>query len=270
MLGFSLTRGGNETVSFLIGLISGIFGGLVGLGGGTVMVPLISRFHRLAQQRIHGTSLVAVVSAGLSGAAAYAVNGTVDYRAALILAVSASLMARVGARYCVSLPGWKLRRYFGFFLVIMSLLLIGKPFFGGISANPLTGWEKDLSLVVIGLATGFLAGLLGIGGGAFTVLAMVFIVGMNQYIAQGCTLLALVPAGTVGAYTHWRHGNIVLSILPGLIGGIILGAFTGGMFANLLPENSLRIIFATVLLWLGIGMIRRSRQAEEEVCNLEE
>jgi uncharacterized membrane protein YfcA len=270
VLGFSLPSGGIGTVSLLIGLISGIFGGLVGLGGGTIMVPLISRFLRLAQQSVHGTSLVAVVFAGLSGAAAYAVNGTVDYRAALILAVTASLMARVGARYCVRLPSWKLRRYFGFFLIIMSLLLIGKPFFGGLSANPLGGWEKDLSLVVIGLATGFLAGLLGIGGGAFTVLAMVFVAGMNQYIAQGCTLLALVPAGTVGAYTHWRHGNVVLSILPGLICGIILGAFAGGMFANVLPENILRIIFATVLVWLGIEMIRRSQPSDAEVCDLDE
>jgi hypothetical protein len=270
VIGFSLPSGGNEPVSFLIGLISGIFGGLVGLGGGTIMVPLISRFFRLAQQSVHGTSLVAVVFAGLSGAAAYAVNGSVDYRAALILAVTASLMARVGARYCVRLPGWKLRRYFGFFLIIMSLLLIGKPFFGTMSAHPLTGWEKDLSLAVIGLATGFIAGLLGIGGGAFTVLAMVFIVGTNQYIAQGCSLLALVPAGAVGAYTHWRHGNIVLSILPGLIGGIILGAFTGGMFANILPENILRILFGAVLVGLGIEMIRRSQPSDAEVCDLEE
>lgn len=257
-------------MSFLIGLISGIFGGLVGLGGGVVMVPLISRFIGLAQQSIHGTSLVAVVFAGLSGAAAYAVNGTVDYRAALILAVTASLMARVGARYCIRLPGWKLRRYFGFFLIIMSLLLIGKPYLGGMSAHPLTGWEKDLSLAVIGLTTGFIAGLLGIGGGAFTVLAMVFIVGTNQYIAQGCSLLALVPAGAVGAYTHWRHKNIATHILPGLVGGIIVGAFVGGYFANILPENILRIFFATVLAWLAIEMIRQSQPSDAELCDLEE
>jgi uncharacterized membrane protein YfcA len=270
VLGFSLPSGGIEAVSFLIGLISGIFGGLVGLGGGIVMVPLLSRFLSIAQQKIHGTSLVAVVFAGLSGAAAYAVNGTVDYRAALILAVTASLMARVGARYCVRLPGWKLRRYFGFFLIVMSLLLFGKPFFGSMAAHPLTGWEKDLSLVVIGLATGFLAGLLGIGGGAFTVLAILFIVGMNQYTAQGCSLLALVPVGGVGAYTHWRHGNIVFSILPGLIGGIILGAFMGGTFANLLPENILRILFAVVLMWLGIEMIRRGQPSDPELFDMKE
>jgi uncharacterized membrane protein YfcA len=267
---FFFAKRRKETVSFLIGLISGIFGGLVGLGGGVVMVPLLSRLLRLSQQSIHGTSLVAVVFAGLSGAAAYAFNGTVDYRAALILAVTASLMAREGARCCVRLPGWKLRRYFGFFLIILSLLLIAKPFFGSMSAHPLTGWEKDLSLVVIGLATGFLAGLLGTGGGAFTVLAILLVVGMNQYTAQGCSLLALVPAGAVGAYTHWRHGNIALSILPGLIGGIILGAFTGGLFANLMPEHILRIFFATVLVGLGIGMIRRSQSTDAETCDLEE
>ena len=215
-------------MSFLIGLISGIFGGLVGLGGGVVMVPLISRFLRLSQQSIHGTSLVAVVFAGLSGAAAYAVNGTVDYRAALILAVTASLMARVGARYCIRLPGWKLRRYFGFFLIILSLLLVAKPFFGSMSAHPLTGWEKDLSLVVIGLTTGFLAGLLGIGGGAFTVLAILLVVGMNQYTAQGCSLLALVPAGAVGAYTHWRHGNIATLFCPASLAGLSSGLSRGG------------------------------------------
>jgi hypothetical protein len=270
VLFFSLPSGGDETLSFLIGLISGIFGGLVGVGGAVVMVPLISRFLRLSQQSIHGTSLVAVVFAGLSGAAAYAVNGTVDYRAALILAVTASLMARVGARYCVRLPGWKLRRYFGFFLIIMSLLLIGKPFFGTMSAHPLSGWEKDLSLAVIGLATGFIAGLLGIGGGAFTVLAMVFIVGTSQYIAQGCSLLALVPAGAVGAYTHWRHKNIAARILPGLVGGIIVGAFVGGIFANILPENILRIFFATVLALLAIEMIRQSQPLDAELCDLEQ
>ena len=247
-------------MGFLIGLGTGIFGGLVGIGGGVIMVPLMSRFLRIPQPSIHGTSLVAVVFSGLSGASAYALNGTVDYRATFILAITASLMARVGARYCATLPGWKLRRFFGIFLICLSILLIGKPLIGSISAQPFSGWEKDLSLAAIGLTTGFLAGLLGIGGGAFMVLGLVLVTGMNQFIAQGCSLLAVVPAGAVGAYTHWGHENIVVSILPGLIGGIVIGAFAGGMFANLLPEDILRSLFAVVLVWLGIDMIRRSRQ----------
>lgn len=257
-------------MSFLIGLVTGIFGGLVGIGGGVVMVPIMGRLFRVPQSSIHGTSLVAVVFSGLSGAFAYALNGTVDYFAALILAVTASLTARVGARYCCILPGWKLRRFFGFFLIALSLLLIGKPYIGWLTVHSLAGWEKGLALSVIGLATGFIAGLLGIGGGAFTVLGLVLVAGLDQYTAQGCTLLALVPAGIVGAFTYWRHGNVVVSILPGLIGGIVLGAFGGGMFANLLPESQLKVLFAFVLFVLGVEMIRRSRQADAETCALED
>ena len=100
-------------MSFLIGLIAGLFGGLVGLGGGVVMIPLMTRLLGIPQASAHGTSLAVVVFAGLSGAWAYAIEGAVDFSAALILAVTASLTARLGARYCASLPEWKLKRYFG-------------------------------------------------------------------------------------------------------------------------------------------------------------
>lgn len=58
--------------------------------------------------------------------------------------------------------------------------------------------------------------------------------------------------------------------LVGLGGGIVLGAFMGGTFANLLPENILRILFAAVLVWLGIEMIRRGQPSDPEPCDLEE
>ena len=83
-------------MSFLIGLISGIFGGLVGLGGGVIMIPLMTRLLGISQASAHGTSLAIVIFAGLSGACAYALEGTVDFTAALILAVTASFTARVG------------------------------------------------------------------------------------------------------------------------------------------------------------------------------
>lgn len=243
---------------FFIGLISGIFGGLVGLGGAGIMIPLMTRLAGLTQHQVHGTSLVAVVFAGVSGGMAYAQKGFVDWRAVLILAVAASVTARFGARYCVSLPGWKLRKFFGIFLIVVSALLFGKPLLDALTFSPLTGLWKDLSLVVIGLATGFIAGLLGIGGGVLMVPAMVLITGMTQHIAQGSSLFCLMAAGTVGAYTHWRKGNVVLRILLGLVSGIVLGAYLGGSVANFLPEEVLRTLFAVVLILLGVDLIRKS------------
>lgn len=246
-------------MSFFIGLISGLFGGLIGLSGGVILVPLMVRVLSLAQHRVHGTSLIAVVCSGLSGAVAYAVNGSVEMSSALILAIGASLTARLGVRCCTALPEWKLMRYFGFFLILTSFLLAGKPFFGVMTTDPLTGLPKGIALMAIGLVTGFLSGMLGIGGGVVMVPAMVLVVGMSQHIAQGCSLICLIPAGAIGAYSHFRRGNIVTGVLPGLVAGIMVGAYLGGTFANFLSEYFLGAVFAVVLVFLGVDLIRQGK-----------
>jgi len=254
-------------MSFLIGLISGIFGGLVGLGGGVIMIPLMTRLLGIPQAKAHGTSLAIVIFAGLSGACAYAMEGTVDLTAALILAVTASLTARAGARYCAVLPAWKLKRYFGCVLLAAAALLVAKPHLGAMAVMSLTGWPAVAALAATGLATGFIAGLMGIGGGAFMIAGMVLFVGMNQHIAQGSSLLSMVPAAAVGSWTHWRQGNVVTRILPGLAVGVILGAFLGGIAANHLPEQTLRVIFAVVLTWLGVDLIRKSSRLDNDTAS---
>lgn len=254
-------------MSFLIGLIAGIFGGLVGLGGGVVMIPLMTRFMAVAQARAHGTSLAVVAVAGLSGAFAYALEGTVDYGAALILAVTASFTARMGAHYCSVLPEWKLKRHFGCILVAAAFFVAGKPYLEFLAIFSPTGLAAAAALAATGLVTGFIAGLLGIGGGAFLISGMVIFVGMSQHIAQGSSLLSMVPAAAVGAWAHWRRGNVEAAILPGLASGILIGAFLGGVVANYLPEQTLRIIFAIVLTWLGVDLIRKSRGPKKnEFC----
>ena len=60
------------SMSFLIGLAAGVFGGLMGLGGGAVMIPMMVGWMKLTQHKAHGTSLVALVFTGMAGAAAYA------------------------------------------------------------------------------------------------------------------------------------------------------------------------------------------------------
>ncbi len=247
-------------MSVLIGFMAGVFGSLVGLGGGLVMIPMMTRLLGLPQSRAHGTSLSIVVVAGLAGALAYARAGNVDVTAALVLAAAASLTSRAGARACSILPEWKLQFLFGCLLLVVSALLVAKPHLGVLAVRAPAGWPALAALACTGLATGFIMGLLGIGGGAFLVAGMVLFVGMGQHVAQGSSLLGMVPAAAVGAYTHWRLGNVVTGILPGLAAGIILGSFLGGTVANVLPEQALRVLFAAVLIWLGVGLIRKSRQ----------
>lgn len=244
-------------MSFFIGLLAGAFGGLVGLGGGVVMIPLMVRGYRLVQVQAHGTSLMALVFTGMSGAITYYLKGSVDFLAALLLTTAAIFTSWLGAFYANSLPEWQLKRAFGIFLILVSGTLLCKPYFFHL-AHPVTGGAKVAVLLVSGALAGFLSGMMGVGGGAIMVPAMVLLVGLTQHTAQGSALLAMVPAGSVGAFTHWRLGNVAASLLTGLIPGIFLGTYLGGNLAHLLSEAALRLIFAAVLIYLGLRDIRKS------------
>ncbi|TYO94479.1 sulfite exporter TauE/SafE family protein [Desulfallas thermosapovorans] len=250
-------------INLFIGLAAGFFGGLVGLGGGVIMIPLMVGILKMSQHKAHGTSLVALVFTGISGAFTYAINGAVDLLASLILASTAIFTARAGARYANALPEYKLKKSFGGFLILVSLLLLLKPYLYHVE-EPATGWLKISVLLLTGIFTGFLSGMMGVGGGTIMVPAMVLLTGFTQHAAQGVSLLAMVPVGLVGAYTHWRLGNVNTSILPGLIPGILLGTYLGGSLAHILPEGVLRIIFAAVLIWTGARYLRTPKPSPDK------
>jgi len=245
-------------MSFLIGFLAGMFGGLVGLGGGVIMIAFMVGIIKMDQHSAHGTSLVALVFTGLSGAIAYGLQGSVDVTAAILLAATAIITARAGARFAHSLPEWKLKRSFGGFLICISLLLLIKPYLPHMHGME-TGWPKVVVLLFTGVFTGFLSGMMGVGGGSIMVPAMVLLAGFGQHTAQGSSLLAMVPAGGVGAYTHWKLGNVRTNLLGGLIPGILIGTFLGGTLAHVLSDATLRLVFAVVLIWTGVRYFRAKR-----------
>lgn len=234
--------------SLWVGLLAGAFGGLVGLGGGVVAVPLMNALLRLTQHEAVATSLVMVAFTGLAGAFAYASHGTVDWLAALLLFPSAMVTANWGARYANRLPEWRLKRVFGWYLVVVSLSLLLKPYIPHVG-EPVEGGVRVLFLALTGAMAGFASGLLGVGGGTITVPILVLLVGLEQHTAQGTALLAMIPSALVGSYTHFRHGNLARAYVPGLVVGILLGASLGGVLANQMPEAWLRVVFSSVLLW---------------------
>lgn len=248
-------------MNFFIGLIAGLFGGLVGLGGGVIMIPLMVSIRKLAQHKAHGTSLVALVFTGIAGATTYFLRGSVDIVASALLAVTAVFTARAGAKYANALPEWKLKRSFGGFLIMVSLLLLAKPYLPALIFST-AAWYKACILLLTGIAAGFLSGMMGVGGGTIMVPAMVLLAGMGQHISQGTSLLAMVPAGSAGAYTHGRLGNVEGALLTGLIPGVLSGTYLGGTLAHNLPEAGLRIVFAAVIIWTGSRYLSAKAPAE--------
>jgi hypothetical protein len=120
-------------------------------------------------------------------------------------------------------------------------------------------------LLLIGLTAGVLAGLLGIGGGVLMVPAMVLLLSFDQHVAQGTSLLVIIPAAIVGSWTHHRHGRLVLRDAAVLAAGGVVGALAGSVTALSLDEDLLQRLFAVLLIVVALRMLlvgRASAPAE--------
>ena len=214
-----------------------------------VIIPLLTGWARVTQHKAHVTSLVAVVFTGIVGALSYARGGAVDLQLALAVAAAATLSSIVAAAYSERVPAAVLRRIFGGLVVLTSLvLLVGVELPG----SGIHGTARYVAGVGLGLVSGALTGLLGIGGGAFVVPILVLAFGLDQHLAQGTSLAVMIPAGIAGTLVHWRAGRLDFSLIWGLVAGVIIGAFLGGQFALVLPESPLQIIFGVILVWMGL------------------
>ncbi len=117
---------------------------------------------------------------------------------------------------------------------------------------------EEAGIVVIGVVAGVLAGLLGIGGGALFVPALVLLQDLGQLEAQATSLLAIVPVAVVGAARQAGYGN--LRLREGLVTGVLalVGGIGGVALANALPERVLQVAFGLLLLVIAAQLTRRA------------
>ena len=106
-----------------IGLGGGLLSGLLGVGGGIVMVPLLVLWAGFAQRDAHATSLGAIIPISIAGIATYGAAGEVRYGTALALAAGSVLGAPIGARLLSRMDERLLKIVFGVFLIGVSVLL---------------------------------------------------------------------------------------------------------------------------------------------------
>jgi uncharacterized membrane protein YfcA len=124
-----------------------------------------------------------------------------------------------------------------------------------------------VGVLAIGFVAGMAAGLLGIGGGALFVPALVLFLGLSQLDAQATSLLAIIPVAAVGAARQHRYGN--LRPRDGLALGVLAtgGALGGVALANAVPERALEVSFAMLQLFVALQLARRAwRNPGEETA----
>ena len=297
----------DQIKSFAIGSFAGLLGSLAGMGGGFVMIPLMTAARNgivrgglgLSQHQAHGTSLFAVGTTGLAGALGYGIStgngddivtsegksnqqpGFVELDTAVALATTAMVTARLGAISSSYLSEHVLKKCLGAFMICVAPLVPGKAYLEALhdsfdptnadsqkhiekdqaehlQHNNLSQIERLLPASVIGLFSGFLSGMFGVGGGAIVVPALVLTTDMSHHSALGTSLCAMVLPAMIGTYTHAKRGNVNWRFGPLLAIGSSCGAYFGGREVSIhLEEDVLRGGFACLMLFLGIRTWRK-------------
>jgi uncharacterized membrane protein YfcA len=113
-----------------------------------------------------------------------------------------------------------------------------------------------LILIVIGIITGVMAGMLGIGGAIIMIPALVFLLGISQQTAQGTSLAVMLPPiGIIAAYNYYKAGQVNIRFAIVLAVFFLVGSYFGSKLALTIPQNVLKKIFGVLLLLVAAKML---------------
>jgi uncharacterized membrane protein YfcA len=246
-----------------VGLAAGLLGGLFGVGGGLIIVPGLVSLAGMDRRLAHGTSLAATLPIAAASLITYVSHGNVDWAVAFFLAIGAIAGAIVGTTLLHVIPKNVLIIIFVFTVLATATRL-------AISTDS-TG-RSDLTiamvllLIVVGLLTGTLAGLLGIGGGVIMVPAMVVILGMVPVVAKGTSVAVIVPTAIMGTIRNRKKANADIRVAA-VVGGFgAISAIVGGTISDRMSDHLSNVMFALLLVFVAVTQLLslRSRPAAHE------
>ena len=125
--------------------------------------------------------------------------------------------------------------------------------------------QTILIIILIGIAAGMLSGLVGVGGGIIIVPALVYFIGFSQKTAQGTSLgLILLPVGILGVLQYYKQGHIDVKVVGILAIGFLAGGYFGSKIALNLPQETVKKIFAVLMILIAVKMLFFDRAKKEE------
>ena len=237
----------------LLGLAVGVSSGLFGIGGGIIILPALVYLFRYYTRIAAGTSLLAVVLPAVVGVVAYAIEGNVNVLMALLLAAGSIFGAPIGS-WLLSI--WPQRAvqwgFIVFMLAIIASLFIVIP---SRDAVVEVDWLLGVALVALGLFTGVMSGLLGIGGGVIIVPLLVVLFGASDLVAKGTSLLVVIATGMSGTFANLRRKNVDPPSAMVIGGAAAIATPFGVWAAHALSPAIANIVFAIFLALVIIRML---------------
>jgi uncharacterized membrane protein YfcA len=264
------------TLIILIGAyFAGLLGSLTGLGGGFVIIPLLTLVLHVDIHYAIGASLVSVIATSSGSAAAFVKEGITNLRLGMFLEIATTAGAMCGAILATHIPTSYIAILFGLILMFSALLSLKKKAenivreksylaeklkLSGSYPGPNSAIEYSVTRVGGGffmmIFAGVISGLLGIGSGALKVIAMDTIMRIPFKVSTTTSNFMIGVTASASAVVYLQRGYISPGLSMPVVIGVLAGAFTGSkILVKSTSSKWLRYIFAIVISVLAVQMI---------------
>src|SRR6202000_819473 len=264
------------TVILLVGsYFAGLLGSLTGLGGGFVIIPLLTLLLHVDIHYAIGASLVSVIATSSGSAAAYVKEGLTNIRLGMFLEIATTAGAFTGAILAIYIPTQFIAILFGAILIFSAIMSLRKKAVQTVfketylSAKLRLGGtypvnDEQVAYGVKNIAGGFfmmmfagvISGLLGIGSGALKVVAMDGIMRIPFKVSTTTSNFMIGVTAAASAVIYLQRGYIHPGLAMPVVIGVLFGALTGSkILVNTSSSNWLRWLFAAVITIVAVQMI---------------
>jgi hypothetical protein len=244
-------------ILFLAGIGAGVVTGLAGASAVIVAAPILIIFLDYPAYLAIGISLSIDVFASLFAAIVYQRHGKIKIRSSLILLVSALLTVLAGSYFSIKISSDNLSLATAIGIILTGYFIMIKKDNATLTTKHLPFFDKykTLSLILVGLLIGTIAGVFGAGGGIMILFSLVMILDYKIHAAIGTSVFLMIFIALFGGIAHYITMPFsILSLALGSLGGIIGAIFTS-KFANSLNEDSLNKLVSFAIITLGILLV---------------
>jgi len=236
----------NIFIGFFIGLLAGLFG----VGGGFLIVPVLTLMGLPIHDAI-GTSLACISMSSFASAYGHLKRKNVFFKVVVLKEAFSIPSALFGAYITAFLNTRQLSAIFGFALIYVTYKLIKKPEIVSTKKKVKVDYKK---VPLVGVISGFSSGLLGISGGILNV-PLFYSLGLPIHYAIGTSSVALFFTALAGVIGHYALGQVHFDKAILLAPGLILGGFSGARLAHNTHPERLKIGFSLIFIIIAIRMI---------------
>ena len=241
-----------------LGLLAGVMNGLIALGGGVLITPLLV-VAGVNPQIAVGTSLAAVTMLSCIGFTAHFLLGGISLGLVPIVAavVGGATGTVLGSKILARLtPHWMLI-LFAIIQILVALRLIDQGLGLALLGEVIPGGAPLWAYVALGLFAGTLSGIFGVGGGALVLLGLAAFYGVPVVEGLAIALALNVTNALAGVVHHARQGRVLWQELKILMPTAVIGIGAGAALAHELPADAMRVVFGGFFMFMGIMLAQK-------------